>query len=193
VADVTNGIFLHESGDILVDNNTLINGILLLLNSKMVRPNIFTNNIVYATARKGDYTWWQNTHQRILHNELGGTAIFDKNTYISPYAVNGVFVNKTDFTEWQSTSGQDKNSIFNGNSLANDEIEKLFYNDTKSTITVKLSTSVCKDLNGKKASKILTLEPFTSKILITTKSDLSCCNQGQIINVNILKSEDICR
>jgi hypothetical protein len=181
VAHVTNGIFLHQNGNILVESNTVIDGILLLLNSKMVVTNEFTNNIAYATARKGDYTWWQDTHQRILYNEKG-TAHFDRNTYISPYAVNGVFVNNKDFAEWQSTSGQDKNSTFNGTTLAEGETEKLFFNDTKTTKTINLGTSVYRDLNGNKVTGKFNLEPFTSRILIKSAEETTVdTNQSPVI------------
>jgi hypothetical protein len=54
--------------------------------------------------------------------------------------------------------------------LAAGEKEELFYNDTKQTKTINLGNSVYKDIYGKQVTGSITLQPFTSVILIKINS-----------------------
>ena len=165
VAHTTCGILLHHNGNITVKGNTVMDAIMSLLNTHEVTDSYFTDNIVYTTNRTGDYTWWQNTYQRIVYQD-NASAIFNNNNYISHYNTKGVFVNFEDFNAWKSATGQDANSTCDMTKLAIGESEELFYNDTKQSKIFYLGTSVFRDVFGKQLKDSFSLEPFTSKILI---------------------------
>jgi parallel beta-helix repeat protein len=181
IADATNGIFLHQGGKNVVDRNTFMDCMLHLLISREYESSTITNNLVYATDRRGHPNWWgDNTHQRIVFQNNAST-VFDYNTYIVPYTENDVFANKTDFTHWQTDTGQDVNSTYDGTDMKTGESEQLFYNDTKQSKTFNLGTTVYRDIYGKEVSGKFTLEPFTSKILIKTANKIQE-NQSPEIN-----------
>jgi parallel beta-helix repeat protein len=181
IADATNGIFLHQGGKNVVDRNTFMDCMLHLLISREYESSTITNNLVYATDRRGHPNWWgDNTHQRIVFQNNAST-VFDYNTYIVPYTENDVFANKTDFTHWQTDTGQDVNSTYDGTDMKTGESEQLFYNDTKQSKTFNLGTTVYRDIYGKEVSGKFTLEPFTSKILIKTANKVQE-NQSPEIN-----------
>ncbi|MGM0532270.1 MAG: LamG-like jellyroll fold domain-containing protein [Bacteroidota bacterium] len=184
VAGVTGAIFINPSGFINVKNNTLMDATLLLLIHDEFDKSTITDNIFFTTNRGGYFKWWgENSDQRIVYQESGAGAIFDDNKYFAPYETNDVFVNMESFAEWKSKTGQDTHSTFDGSPFAEGETEQLFYNDTKQTKTFNLGNSDYRDIDGNKVSEKLTLEPFTSKILIGTNFDnISGDNQNPEIS-----------
>jgi hypothetical protein len=171
VAHATCNIYLHENGHILVDNNTLMDGILLIFNSGMVETNTVTNNIFYTTSRRGDMVWWQDTFQRILDNEFGYPASFDYNSYYSHYAINDVFVRYDNFADWQSSTGRDVHSTADETQFTT-ETEKLFYNDTTGSKIYYINGATAEDVDGTPITVSFTLSPFTSKIVVGANLDL---------------------
>jgi len=165
VAHTTCGILLHQNGNITVRGNTVMDATLLLLTTDEIKDSYITKNIIYTTNRIGDYTWWQDTYQRIVY-QSSASAKFDYNTYISHYYVKSVFVNFADFAAWKAATGQDANSTCDATTLAAGETEQLFYNDTKQAKVFNLGSSVFRDIYGKQVSGTFTLDPFTSKIII---------------------------
>jgi hypothetical protein len=68
-------------------------------------------------------------------------------------------------------SGYDANSTVDLSPLLSGETEELLYNTTKQTKTFNLGLAVYRDVFGNEVSGKITLEPFTSKILLGTNFD----------------------
>jgi hypothetical protein len=166
IAGATLGVFLHQGGDNIVDNNTIVDCLLHLHVSREYESNSITNNIIYATDRHGYPNWWgSNTHQRIVFQKNASTK-FDFNTYVAPYTERDVFANYVDFKYWQTDTGQDRNSTYDGTDMKSGESEKLFYNSSKESVTYNVNDAKVRDIYGNAITNSFTLKPFTSKIII---------------------------
>jgi hypothetical protein len=188
IYNVSGGILLNaEHGRNLVQGNTVMNFAMGIQVEPDSDVSEVTNNIFFSTDTNRDYTWWTNKPQRIFrltkskpkinynkyYNHYHSAELFDSNS-------NGYFES---FDQWKSATGQDANSTFDGSPLADGEIEELFYNDTKQTKAIDLGTSIYRDLDGKEVSGSISLEPFTSQILIkTTKKTAEKANQAPEIS-----------
>ncbi|MCY1723243.1 right-handed parallel beta-helix repeat-containing protein [Prolixibacteraceae bacterium Z1-6] len=161
------GIFLHEDGNIDVNNNTLLSNGIGLKSIKQKAKSSFTNNIVYGADRPVVISGGLGDVHQMAYQEFGAEANYNYNKYYNPYESNNVFQRNLDFNAWKSNTSQDTDSRFNGTSLGADETEKLFYNDTKQIKTISLGSVIYRDLDGNTVSGSITLEPFKSKILIT--------------------------
>ncbi len=163
-------IFLHINRNIDARNNTAFNSSMGLLASGQHGTSYFRSNIVYATNKPGSTVWWTSSHQRMTKND-GASPTYNLNKYYHFYEGDNQFSNGYNFNEWKSATGQDVNSTFDGSPLAAGEIEELFYNDTKQTKAIGLGSSIYRDLDGKEISGSISLEPFTSQILIKTSKE----------------------
>lgn len=173
IAGSTIGLFLHEGGRNTISFNTIFNSMLLWYGSKEYEDSRLTDNILFTTDRRGHPLYWgTNTHQRIVF-QSNASAIFDNNKYFCPYTKIDVFANKSGFEQWQNDTGQDKNSKYNGTDFINGEKEVLLYNDTNVPKTISLGNTLYKDLFGNQVAGSITLEPFTSKIIIETTTTAS--------------------
>jgi parallel beta-helix repeat protein len=159
------GIKLHKNEGSVVRYNTIMDArqsIHVLLSSGTAKSNIH-DNIMFAASATDDYL-----ERQVFINSSSGNASYDYNTYVNPYAKSGVFRGGNtyyDFAPWQSYVGGDSNSTFNGSPLLPGQAPELFYNDTKATKSFPLSGSY-RDLNGNAVASPLTLQPFTSQILM---------------------------
>lgn len=181
ISGTTLGLFIHDGGKNIITGNTIMNSMLMLFTSKEYEKNTFTQNILYTTDRRGHPVFWgENTHQRFVY-QSNAAGIYNYNTYVCHYTETDVFVNKSGFSQWKSDTGQDANSTYDGSDLAVGEKEELFYNNTKQTKVINLGSSVYRDLNGTTVKGYLTLDPFTSKILIKTLIVTSIDNLSPII------------
>ena len=104
----------------------------------------------------------------LVHQDGGAAALFDYNQYIHHYQSTDIFADNHDFAYWQSSTGQDQHSTFDGSPLGDGGREELFYNDTQQTKTFNLGDTVYQDIYGEQVSGSLELEPFASKILVVT-------------------------
>ncbi len=180
IANSSGGINLNGGGKNVISNNIFFDCMVDINSSSQVEPNNIENNIMYKVNRFADFPMLSNTHQRFVFQLNNANNIFENNCYVVPCTKSNVFVGYSDFNEWQA-DGNDKNGSFYGESLAKDEKEELFYNDTKQPKTFSFGTTVYRDIYGKEVTGKLTLEPFTSTILIkTTKTDKA--NQSPVIN-----------
>ena len=176
------GIFLHEAGIIDISDNIIMDALLGIRISGVKDVNTIQGNTLYLTSRTGTFVWWKNSHQRMIFN-MEPSVSCNNNTYINHYESAPFSCGGSDrkFPEWKSLTSKDKYSTFDGLPMTDGEKEQLFYNDTKQSKKINLGTSVYKDLNGNSVSGSITLEPFTSKILIKTGSEGSSINQGPAI------------
>ncbi len=166
------GIFLHYNGSSQVSNNISYGNRYGLLASREWDTNIFRHNIVYALNISDE----AEEHQILTRSHNGAkSVIYDHNTYIHHYNSTEPFRRTSmpesayyDFEAWKETTNQDKNSTIDTSPLGQGETEELFYNDTKQSKTFDLGTTIYRDIYGTELSGKLTLEPFTSTILIKT-------------------------
>lgn len=162
-------IHLHENDNITVKDNTLFDGLYGIYSDEAHGNCIITNNVVYVFEK--NYENYSTT--RIVGQRNGASHIYDNNKYYSKHK-EGTFRDQESFLvfdNWSSSTGQDANSSFDGSPLAAGEIEELFYNDTKQTKAISLGSSIYRDLDGKEISGSISLEPFTSQILIKTSKE----------------------
>lgn len=176
------GIKLHKVDGNVIRYNTILDsryGIQVLNQSGSTKTKI-NNNIIYSTANgcKDKYE-----PRQLFIRVSSPNAEIDNNTYRNPYESAGVFRESSylSFADWKSKTGFDRNSKFNGTKLATGETEKLYYNDTKVDKTINLGSKVCKDIDGNQVTGSFVLKPFTSRILIETKSQTVAQNQSPVI------------
>jgi parallel beta-helix repeat protein len=174
VANSTTGIFLNSnSGNITVNNNTVMDAALLFLATDLYAAAISTisNNTFYATQKIASYTWWTNGTQRLARVKNSNVTM-DNNKYFHHYSDFNLFSNGSGYLSWPEWMDyvEGENSTIDLTQLASGESEELFYNDTKQTKVFDLGTipGAYRDLDGNAVSGELSLEPFTSKILIKT-------------------------
>jgi parallel beta-helix repeat protein len=178
------GIFLHYNGGSKVSNNLSFGNRYGLLASREWDVNIFMNNIVYSLNKSDE----AEEHQILARSHNGaGRVIYDNNIYIHPYNSDTPFKRTSmpessyyDFEEWKEITRQDANSTIDLTPLAAGETEQLIYNDSKQPRTYNLGSTIYRDIYGKDISGEITLEPFTSIILIG--KDFSSFNQYPIIS-----------
>ena len=169
IAYCTGGIYLHNCGLNEVTNNVVFDAIMHMLVGDEKDRSVISNNIFYATARKGNFIWWNNMPQRLIKNNGNASPTYENNTYIHRYEEALVFNSRANFAEWQKASGQDNNSTFNIFRIQEGETERLFYNASEQKKVIQLGNSTYRDFRGNFFSEKLLLEPFTSKILIKSK------------------------
>jgi hypothetical protein len=118
-----------------------------------------------------------------------GKYLFDDNVYVARYNQKNIFrytksdgspAFASDFTDWTKQTGQDANSTFIDTPLSEGETEQLFYNASKQPKSVNLGTEVFKDIYGKEVTGTITLQPFSSIILIG--KDFSKVNENPAIS-----------
>ncbi|KOH46933.1 hypothetical protein NC99_03330 [Sunxiuqinia dokdonensis] len=175
------GIYLHENGNITVDDNTILDALYGIYSDEENENCLITRNIVYVFEKNFD----NFSDTRVVGQRKGATHIYNNNKYYSKHKV-GTFRSQDSFLtfeNWKSATGQDANSTFDGSPLADGEKEELFYNATKQTKAIDLGSSIYRDLDGKEVAGSISLEPFTSQILIkTTKKTAEKANQAPEIH-----------
>lgn len=183
ISNCATGIFTSNGGNMLVDNNTIHNTMMALTTGPTYDTKYYTNNTIFASNRQATYIWWKTnpTYQRLIYDQNVDKLIVNYNHYYAPYSTKQVFTNFNSFEEYKAETGYDKNGTFDGTQFTNGEIEKLFYNNTKKTKTIPLESYVYRDLKGKQVTGAITLEPFTSVILIKTKTKVDNTNQTPVI------------
>ncbi|MFU8803143.1 MAG: right-handed parallel beta-helix repeat-containing protein [Bradymonadaceae bacterium] len=158
------GIKLHRNDRSIVRHNTIYDArqSIHVLNHSGSTASQITDNLMFVASDSDDYL-----PRQMFVTMSSGNATFDRNTYVNPHADTGYFRlgSYYDFEGWKSVTGQDANSTIDVTPLGAGEKEQLFYNDTKSAKDFSL-TGNYRDLDGNTVTSPLTLQPFTSQILI---------------------------
>jgi len=178
---INHGIFLHNSNNINVHDNTVYNNGEQLY---LCHDNIATTFPLYHNTIKNNIFVSQKTTQQIvgvqsISDFIDSSGTLDSNAYCRPlsetttftlnYYPNGSNVNENiTFANWQKISGFDAHSTtspatFPSNDNPIDFIF-FFYNVSKKDTTISLSSN-CIDVHGNKYSGSVTLSPYTSVIL----------------------------
>jgi parallel beta-helix repeat protein len=168
------GIKLHKVDASIVRNNTILDAryAIQILHSSGNTPTQIKNNIMYSTSN-GCVDKYEP--RQLLVRTSSANAVLENNIYRNPYESKGIFRGDKycSFVEWKSLTGFDKNSVYDGNNLAPGEKEQLIYNDSKEVKIIQLGNKSYKDINGKKITGNITLQPFTSVILVGNNSEIS--------------------
>ena len=168
------GIKLHKAHDNIIQNNTCYGnytGIYLLnsstTNSPMVNNRILSNIFVATTWDK---------HSMFIRDTYNTSPVYgtSNNNYFiklpsDPYnpiltSLKGVGVYKT-LSQWQVNTGQDAASHESPETILSNSDLQLEYNATQSAKTVTLSKPMI-DVKGTKYPSTVTLQPYTSVVLI---------------------------
>lgn len=168
------GIFLNTG----TNNNTVIGNVvyggnyLLDFNGSPLLPTPMTGMIV-----KNNVLFAKDPTAHILRmvDNTGGYnhGVIDSNYYFQPYNSNNYALippsTNWNFSTWQSNTGYDVNSI---SSFVNWTLptsnDTLFMNQTDNVVTISLGINEFIDLDSNVVCGSITLQPYTSKILITT-------------------------
>ncbi len=178
------GLYVHNSQELLINNNTLfdngsndtnIGSQLLFVHDKYgpddpIRNVTMNNNILFA--RTGTQLLFAFS---TIKNDISSFGTADYNCYAKPINNNyiartwdggwySVSVNRS-LTNWQTYSGQDKNSSISPISLTDVNKIRFEYNGSNSNRVVTLDASYI-DVKGKKYSGTITLLPYTSAVLM---------------------------
>nr|WP_321356797.1 LamG-like jellyroll fold domain-containing protein [uncultured Draconibacterium sp.] len=175
------GIFLHDNANSVVKGNTVLNARYGVLISGEHGTNTIDGNIIYVLNEDQDN---YKPNQMLVRRSSSTKSVFNNNRYINHYNSLTIFDYNTsyyDFGTWKSKTGQDSNSTIDVSPMGTNETEVLFYNDTKETKTISLGNNIYRNIDGNNVSGNLTLEPFTSIILIKTATTGSS-NQKPEIN-----------
>ncbi|HET6559119.1 MAG TPA: right-handed parallel beta-helix repeat-containing protein [Prolixibacteraceae bacterium] len=170
----TYGIYLHDSRYTNTHHNTCFNnrvGQLYFhdgLGNGTVSNNAIQSNILVA-SQSATYT----VQYRSSGSVINPNGSFNYNHYIqitnpnNPMRVgaSGTAYNNYTLEWWRSFSGQDMNSVKSPLPISNISDLLYEYNTTKSPRTVTLSQAMI-DVKGNKYSGSITLQPFTSIVLI---------------------------
>ena len=167
------GIKLHRIDANIVRNNTIVDAryAVQVVHSSGSTPTLIKNNIMYSTA---DGCIDKYEPRQLLVRTSSANVVFENNIYRNPYESTGIFRGDKycSFSEWKSLTGFDNNSSFDGTRLKPGETEQLLYNASKEVKTIRLGTSEFRDVHGNIISGSITLQPFTSIILIGNNSEI---------------------
>lgn len=161
VAHAACGLYVHETGNITLQHNTVFDTLCGCRASKELSNSYIYDNIFFAFNRNGDFVWWSDKPQ-VFQVRDSSSPIYDRNKYYHSFNDKPFrWGSPWSFEQWKSRIGQDKNSIFKSPT----GIGELFYNDTKEEKEFFL-TKEYEDLEGNHISRSIILQPFESKILI---------------------------
>jgi len=191
------GIFLHNTKKITLDGNKIYNTrdhpLKFVEDARGVHGemvgNIVTNNEAFVLKA--------NITPSSLRNNLGPHykfATFDNNKYWNPNYNKSVKVKTSSIksvkyskSEWQSLSGQDANSTEDNGDI---EDSQIVYNKSVNTKNISL-VGIWEDLDGNQYNGNITLQPYTSKILILVEKGTGVIKANAGDDVTICSGESI--
>jgi len=185
------GIFLHNANSIIVTGNTSYNnGIAnnFLRGSFMIQydpttpsRNLQINNNLFVAKTTDQYAMYCYTPSA---DDLKLVGTFNNNCYSKPIDDNSAILaqgngipypgNYYNATTWKAYIGQDATAFGSPMTITNSDNLRFEYNATTSSKTVSLGALYI-DLKGNSYNGTITLEPFTSAVLI--KKGLSTLQQ----------------
>jgi parallel beta-helix repeat protein len=167
------GINLHRANSNMIVNNLAFgNKVQIAFHNTSFLPAIYgntiSNNIFFAVGKTDLVLFFRSITDDIPHF---GKA--DNNYYARPADDNKSFYTFSPFTGkryrtlagWQSFTRQDAGSHISPVAITDTADIGFYYNYSKTSKTVPLEKQMI-DIRGRKYSKNITLEPFTSVVLI---------------------------
>jgi uncharacterized repeat protein (TIGR01451 family) len=205
------GLYIDNySRDVTVAGNTIISstshGILYQNSTGTVTGNTLYNNSrtssapaaggaaqvyvgaspAYVSAHTDNVLYGLRSDARTLSlNDAGRLGTSDRNYFFNPYWANNIRASgDRSLVSWRTYSGKDANSKAAWFSQAAGEPprSRILYNDTAQTQTTSLGRSLYLDLDQNEVRGSLTLQPYTSRVLIyngeVSMPDLSTSTQS---------------
>jgi parallel beta-helix repeat protein len=180
------GLFLHNTHAVNVHNNTVYNnkrGQIQIKddsNGGVIENNILTGNIFVSRSASQKVLYCRSSDNNI--STFGG---FSDNYYARPIDDNltitvdqpSLTMTNQTLSGWQTFSGQDANSKKSPQTIVSESDLQLEYNATAAPKAVTLSRSMI-DVKGVKYSSTITLQPFTSVVLMKDLSATSAVAPG---------------
>ncbi len=180
------GLFLHNMHAVNVQNNTVYNnrrGQIQIKddsNGGVIENNILSGNIFVSRSAAQKVLYCRSSDNNI--STFGG---FSDNYYARPIDDNltitvdqpSLAMTNQTLSGWQTFSGQDANSKKSPQTIVSESDLQFEYNATAAPKTVTLSRSMI-DVKGVKYSSNITLQPFTSVVLMKDLSATSAVAPG---------------
>jgi parallel beta-helix repeat protein len=168
------GLFLHNTYNVIVENNTTYNNDTELnisnndysvtMSGNVIQNNNFISKT--ATQKSGVFDPAERIQPNITFDNNYYARPIDKNlTFILQFAIPSYDYRVYTFEQWQSYSGQDANSHKSPQAITTTDDLQFEYNATTTAKTVTLSRPMT-DVKGIKYATSLTLQPFTSVVLM---------------------------
>jgi len=170
------GIYLHNSHSNYIHHNTSYhNKTWQIYTQGDMTPNIYKNDTITNNifiSKTGDY-------QTALYYWGDGSAdvigVLDSNYYCRPYH-EGSEINSNShsytISQWNTLTGQDAHSKNSPQALTTENDLQFDYNRTNTTKTITLSKPMI-DMKGNKYAGSVTLQPFTSVVLMKDNNPAS--------------------
>ncbi len=183
------GIFFHYAPGNVVQNNTLYgNKVTQIWFSGRDQPgdklvdDVVLDNIMFATDPQ------QNTLRLIINYDDVHFGQSDRNYFYNPYRYSHIFLRRysdewiqDDLTlqRWRALSGYDANSKefsylnrFEDITIAPQKESRIIYNTSLDVISIDLESDKYCDVQGNKIYGSVSLQPFESKILISSDYEI---------------------
>jgi hypothetical protein len=166
---VTGIVYQRSSG--VISGNTVFNAssgteysAQIDLSGSETRASL-SNNAVYGLKSNA---WTLYTYN--LSNILSSDYNYLFHPYVSQHIAYGPSWTRRTFAQWQSFSSWDSHSKTNWFTQPAGELSRgmILYNPTRSPVTIDLGVRQYQDLDQQPVQGSLTLQPFTSKILVDT-------------------------
>ncbi|NCT54999.1 right-handed parallel beta-helix repeat-containing protein, partial [Candidatus Falkowbacteria bacterium] len=165
------GIYTTAFYNMDIHNNTVYDGVYgMSFRSDKISNVSFTHNIIISKNSK-QYPLWLDPTESIVSKITSDYNILDRIS--SSNGIVNLFIRtpswsnpKYSLSEWQLNYGQDVNSSNLPTSLTSEDGLQLVYNNTKQAKSYNLGNSIYKDVDGNIVTNPITLQPFTSKIII---------------------------
>jgi hypothetical protein len=173
------GMMIHNSSSINIHHNTVYNSEIgqLLFSNNSDRPymvnNVTENNIFVSKTAN------QSTLRVVSqYTNTGTMGTFNYNYYARPIDDNttisiapGFSLSNISLADWKTHSSQDANSKKSFKTVTTTDDLVFIYNETNATKDFIL-TYPAVDVTGQGYSETVTLQPYTSKVLISAKNRL---------------------
>jgi parallel beta-helix repeat protein len=189
ISGTTQGFYVNSGKDNYFRNNTVYDAMLGIyfkaLSDYISYENIlFRSNNLYQTDRLGYHTWsGVLTHQKLQWPiTTGDYFLNDSNTYVAPFTKTTIFKGSTDFADWQTDTGTDANSDYDGtNAPAWIGKDTIIYNETATAKTIAGITgadSIRYAFTGDDVTFPLSLQPYTSEVITYQDTTISIDTLG---------------
>ncbi|OQY93813.1 MAG: hypothetical protein B6D37_10140 [Sphingobacteriales bacterium UTBCD1] len=179
------GIYIHNSHEIQIQNNTCYNN-----NNNQIHfahDDISPSDPIRNISMTGNFFISKTSDQIVarfstISNDIKSFGVADNNYYARPIneptSLNIPGTNNT-LSGWQDFSGQDINSKISPKSISDVNDLRFEFNATSSPKTVNLGATYI-DVTGKTYNGSVTLQPYTSVVLIYQSGTVS--NQPPVAN-----------
>ena len=169
------GIYLHNNFNINVHNNTTYNSTqanLLVDNyDGTASNNIIINSNIFCARTTTQRAAWM----ALINGTIASTFTLDSNYYARPIAetttiltnFNQVYTNRT-LAQWKTLSNRDAKSKTAPITVDNVNKLRFEYNETATPKIVSLGANSYMDMYGTVYSTNITLQPYTSAVLLQT-------------------------